>query len=158
MSIYNKSDIASKSVKKHDVYGKEWVFAYVNNKIEIVDPYLLGSEMLSSMQYNQINILSHLFTKSSFLKCTQIDIPYHRAYKKNDYINEEGMKIVATEPNSFKFEKFIFDVFKFFKNFTLLEVKEENEFAPIKAFAGMYTPETALERYLNKNIKMNIEY
>lgn len=151
LSIYNKSDIASKSVKKHDVYDKGWVFGCVDNKMEIIDPDLLGPEMLSTMQYNQINILSHLFNKSSFLKCSHIDIPYHRAFKKNDYINEEGMKIVATEPNSFKFEKFIFDTFKFFEKFTLLEVEEEKEFAPIKSFTGTDTPETALEKYLNKN-------
>lgn len=60
------------------------------------------------------------------------------------------MKVVATSPNSFKFEKFIFDVFKYFNNFTLLEVEADDEFAPIKSFSGEFTPETALEKYLYK--------
>ena len=89
-------------------------------------------------------------TTDAFIKAASLSLPYHRAYKKSHYINDEGMKIVPSSPNSFKFEKFIFDVFKFFNNFTLLEVDPMLEFAPIKAFTGDYTPETALELYLKK--------
>ena len=58
--------------------------------------------------------------------------------------------MVVEESNSFKFEKYIFDVFKYFDNFTFLEVDENIEFAPIKAFTGNATPERVLEMYLNK--------
>ena len=64
------------------------------------------------------------------------------------------MKMVVQEPNSFKFEKFIFDVFQYFENFTLLEVDENQEFAPIKAFTGIATPERAVEMY-EKKMKKN---
>ena len=60
------------------------------------------------------------------------------------------MKVVVKEPNSFKFENFIFDAFKYINNFTLLEVEEDEEFAPIKAFTGKYTPETAMDLYCKK--------
>ena len=57
------------------------------------------------------------------------------------------MKEVPLKPNSFKFEKFIFDAFSFFDRILLLEVNPSEEFAPIKAFTGNETPETALELY-----------
>ena len=150
ISSHNNSKVASKSVKKDDLNSKAWVFANVDGKTDIINPIFLTDEMRFGKEYNQINILAHLFTKEAFLKCSELEIPYHRAFKKTDYINEEGMKMVVQEPNSFKFEKFIFDVFKYFDNFTLLEVNGNLEFAPIKAFKGIATPERALEMYINK--------
>ena len=156
LCAHNNSDVAAKSIAKTDLYAQDWIFANVNNKPCIIDPDYLSEDMLNSKNadglycYNQINILSHLMSSSSFIKSAELLLPYHRAYKKSHYINDEGMKIVPSSPNSFKFEKFIFDVFKFFPNFTLLEVDPILEFAPIKAFTGDYTPETALELYLKK--------
>ena len=156
IASYHNSDVAAKSIAKKDIQDKGWVFAKVSNRTDIIDSTNLSEEMLNSKNekglynYNQINILSHLFTKRAFLESMNIKMPYHRAFKKNDYINEEGVKTVPTEPNSFEFEKFIFDAFKYFDNFTLLEVLREDEFAPIKAFTGDSTPEIALELYLDK--------
>ena len=152
---YNNSQVCAKSIAKENINDAGWVFANVDGKANIIDPNNLTEEMLNSKNngkynYNQINILAHLFTKDAFLKAIEYDLPYHRAYKKNDYINDEGMKVVAEKPNSFKFEKFIFDVFKNFDRFTLMEVKKEDEFAPIKAFTGTATPEIALDMYLDK--------
>lgn len=152
----NKSDVAAKSIAKKEIDSKDWVFANIDNKANIVNPQNLTIEMLNSKNemgkynYNQINILSHIFDKKTFIKAIKLKLPYHIAFKKNDYINEEGVKTVPSAPNTFKFEKFIFDAFKISKNFTLLEVKKEDEFAPIKAFTGEETPEIALEMYLNK--------
>ena len=156
LTLSNKSKVAAKSIAKKAIDDKDWVFANVNNRPNILNPQNLTTEMLKSKNnigkynYNQINILSHIFDKKSFIKAINLKLPYHRAFKKNDYINEEGVKTVPSAPNSFKFEKFIFDAFKVSKNFTLLEVKKEDEFAPIKAFTGEATPEIALEMYLNK--------
>ena len=164
LTIYNKSNVASKSIKKADLEGKDYVFAKVDNYVDLVDPinftekqkYEKNTEGL--YLYNQMNILSHLFSKKAFLKLTKLKLPYHRAFKKNDYIDNTGMKVVVKEPNSFKFEKFIFDAFKYFNNFTLLEVEKNEEFAPIKSFTGKYTPETAIDLYCKKyNIEPKIE-
>ena len=160
LSEYNKSQVAAKSIAKDDVEKAGWVFAKVDGKTNIIDPTFLTEEMLNSknkdekFNYNQINILAHLFTKDAFIKSIEQQLPYHRAFKRNDFVNDEGMKIVAASQNSFEFEKFIFDVFKYFDKFTLMEVKKEDEFAPIKAFTGTATPEIALEMYLDKMKRM----
>ena len=161
LTCYNKSNIASKSIAKNDIESSDWIFANVNNKVNIIDPKNLTEKMLKSKNkkgnynYNQVNILAHIFSKEAFINATKHKLPYHRAYKKNDYINEDGIKVVVKEPNSFKFEKFIFDIFKYYKRFTLLEVERNDEFAPIKAFTGNATPETALELYLKKRNNSN---
>lgn len=156
LTISNESSVASKSIRKADINSSEWIFANVDNRPCIISPTNLTEEMKQLQDnngnycYNQINILAHLFSTDAFIKMINVDLPYHRAFKKNDFINGEGMKVVPSSPNSFKFEKFIFDAFKFFDNFTLLEVNANDEFAPIKSFSGNATPETALDLYLNK--------
>ena len=60
------------------------------------------------------------------------------------------MKIFPRNPNSYKFEKFIFDSFKFFDNITLLRVNPEEEFAPIKNPEGVYSPMTATKLYIKQ--------
>lgn len=160
ISAFNNSSISAKSVKKNDLFDKQWVFARHNGKPDIINPVYLPKNMLETKNengnynYNQINILAHLFSKEAFIKCSKLEIPYHRAFKKCNYINEEGMKVAVSEPNSFKFEKFIFDVFKCFERFTLLEVEREEEFSPIKSFNGEENPEKAIERYLKKMKKI----
>lgn len=140
--------IASKSLRKTDFSSPDWVFAKLDGHPAIVDPCNIKTTDLK--KYNQTNIISHLFSTKAFEKLSKAKLPYHRAFKKNDFINDEGVKQVATKPNSYKFEKFIFDGFKYFDDLLLLEVEAEDEFAPIKAFTGTATPETALELYKKK--------
>lgn len=152
LAVQNNYLIASKTIAKHDINDPEWVFANVDGLPSIISPNNIPNSVLqnandSPMPYNQKNILAHLFTTEAFKKLINENLPYHMAFKKNDFINVEGMKEVPIRPNSFKFEKFIFDAFKLFDKLLLFEVSESEEFAPIKAFTGDATPETALELY-----------
>lgn len=152
LAVQNNYLIASKTIAKHDINDPEWVFANVDGLPSIISPNNIPNSVLqnandSPMSYNQKNILAHLFTTEAFKKLINENLPYHMAFKKNDFINAEGMKEVPIRPNSFKFEKFIFDAFKLFDKLLLFEVSESEEFAPIKAFTGDATPETALELY-----------
>lgn len=146
LAISGNYSIASKSVPKLDKDSAEWVFANVDSRPSIVSPKSLTLDSNFDL-YKQMNILSHLFTVDAFKKLIDVDLPYHSAFKKNPFINDEGMKEVPLSPNSYKFEKFIFDSFKLFDKLLLLEVSADEEFAPIKAFTGSATPETALELY-----------
>lgn len=145
LTIAGNYQIASKSIKKLDLTSSDWVFANVDGHPSIIDPKNLNADNLGI--YNQKNMLAHLFSIDALKKLTNAVLPYHRAFKKCDFINPEGMKEVPLKPNSFKFEKFIFDAFSIFDKILLLEVNPEEEFAPIKAFTGKETPETALELY-----------
>ena len=74
---------------------------------------------------------------------------YHIAFKRADYLNENGDFIKAEKPNAYKFEKFIFDSFKLFNNISILRGKREEDFAPVKNMNGEDSPETAKKLYEN---------
>jgi hypothetical protein len=63
------------------------------------------------------------------------------------YIDENGKEIIPTEPNSYKFESFIFDAFEFFDDIAILRGKREDDFAPVKNKDGVDSPKTAKELY-----------
>ena len=155
LTINNNTQIGAKTIFKQDPYSNDWVFCKKNSK-----PAMLGYERITEgitnaqangkFLYREINILCHLFSIEAIEKISNLTLPYHRATKKNTYINDEGMKIVPDSPNSYKFETFIFDSFKYFDNITLLRVQEEKEFAPIKDPVGIYSPATATRLYLKE--------
>lgn len=145
LTIAGEYLVASKSLKKTDLTLSDWIFANVDNHPSIIDPKNLNQDVVQL--YNQKNMLAHLFSVKAIKELANVSLPYHRAFKKCDFINSEGVKEVPLKPNSFKFEKFIFDAFSVFDKILLLEVNPEEEFAPIKAFTGSETPETALELY-----------
>ena len=99
-------------------------------------------------KYREANMLSHLMTLDAIKKVYDIPLRYHRAFKKNAFVNKEGMKQIPDKPNSFKFESFIFDAFEFFDDMLILRVDPDKEFAPIKDFTGIYNPDTAKEKYI----------
>lgn len=155
LTINNNTEIGAKTIFKTDPYSNDWVFCRKDSK-----PAMLGYERITDeitnaqcdgkFLYREINILCHLFSIDAIEKISNLQLPYHRATKKNTFINDEGMKIVPDEPNSYKFETFIFDSFKFFDNITLLRVSPDKEFAPIKNPAGVYSPDTATKLYIKE--------
>lgn len=153
MTIDCKMQVGSKSIFKKDPLSNTAVYCRKNGKPAILDYDEIDLNLSEtkdkngSFVYREANVLAHLMNIKAIEYVSTKSLPYHRAYKKNPIINEEGTKIVPTSPNTFKFENFIFDSFSFFDNILLLRVKEEEEFAPIKDFTGMYTPETAKEKY-----------
>ena len=164
LTIANNQQIASKSIFKQEPLEKTAVYCKRNNKPAIIyydyiDYDLSVSKFENGMyKYREANILSHLMSIDAVKKVSEVHLPYHRAFKKNAFVNEEGMKQVPDKPNSFKFENFIFDSFMFFGDMLLLRVDENEEFAPIKDFTGIYNPDTAKEKYEKYWNMHNFEY
>lgn len=155
LTINNNTQIGAKTIFKQAPYSNDWVFCKKNSKPSMLGYQRITDEITNAQVnekylYREINILCHLFSIDAIEKISNLTLPYHRATKKNTYINEEGMKIVPEQPNSYKFETFIFDSFRYFDNITLLRVPEEKEFAPIKDPVGIYSPETATRLYLKE--------
>lgn len=153
MMIHKKLQIASKSIFKEDPIEKNAVYCKKDGKPAILDYEDINIEISETKDenglylYREANMLSHLMSIEAVKKVSTIQLPYHRAYKKNDFINSEGVKTVPNNPNTFKFENFIFDAFSFFDDMLLLRVNADEEFAPIKDFTGKFNPETAKEKY-----------
>lgn len=154
LAIAKNEQIASKSIFKQHPLEKTAVYCRKNNKPSILDYDDITVEISELKDengmylYREANMLSHIMSIDAIKKTSKVKLPYHRAYKKNAFVNFEGVKQVPDKPNTFKFEKFIFDAFSNFDNMVLLRVDPEEEFAPIKDFTGIYNPDTAKEKYI----------
>ncbi len=162
LTICNNMQIGSKSIFKKEPLEKTAVYCLKNGKPAILDYDNITLELSESKiidtntyLYREANILSHIMNIDAVKKSANIDLRYHRAFKKNAFVNSEGVKQVPDKPNTFKFENFIFDAFSYFDNMMLFRVDENQEFAPIKDFTGIYNPDTAIAKYNNYHLKNN---
>lgn len=160
LTIGNNLEIGSKSIFKKEALEKTAVYCKKNGKPSILDYDDITLELseskisgTSTYLYREANMLSHIMSIDAVEKVKDIELKYHRAYKKNAFVNSEGVKQVPDKPNTFKFENFIFDAFSYFDDMLLLRVDENEEFAPIKDFTGIYNPDTAIEKYNRYNKK-----
>ena len=162
LSIEENQKIASKSVAKTNPKEKVGVFCKMNGKPKVIEYIELPEEMAEErdengeLMYGEVNIGTYLFNRSVLENLADIKLPYHVAFKKSGYLNEKGEYIEPEEPNVYKFEAFIFDAFTRYDNMTILRVKREEEFAPVKNRTGNDSPETATAlynaRFKNKKI------
>ena len=156
LTIGDNMEIGSKSIFKKEPLEKTAVYCKKNDKPSILDyddiTFELSESKISGTDtylYREANMLSHIMSIDAVEKVKDIELKYHRAYKKNAFVNSEGVKQVPDKPNTFKFENFIFDAFSYFDDMLLLRVDENEEFAPIKDFTGTYNPDSAIEKYNN---------
>ena len=156
LTIKNGDVIAAKTVKKIDPNEKTGVYCKKNGKIgvieynEISDDLRNARDLNGDLLYSQSNIISHLYSTKALYLLKDVNLNYHRAHKKMNYINENLEDVIPTEPNAYKFEKFIFDAFENFNNISIMSVKKEEEFAPVKNAEGPDSPATAIELYKRK--------
>lgn len=152
LTIKQKNEIASKTIVKNSPEEKVGVFCKKNGKPSVIEYTELPKEMAEMRDENgelifgESHIMCNLFSIQAIEKIAEKVLPYHIALKKiNHYI--EGKLVEETNPNSYKFEQFIFDSFPFFENITLLRGKREEDFAPVKNKEGNDSPKTAIQLY-----------
>ena len=153
MAIEKNVQIASKSVVKANPHEKVGVFCKMNNHPKVIEYAELPEKMAEEtdingeLKYGESHIMCNLYTIDAIEKVSKEALMYHSAFKKNSYIDENGREIIPEEPNSYKFESFIFDAFEFFDDIAILRGKREDDFAPVKNKEGVDSPKTAKELY-----------
>lgn len=155
LAIYHNAKGAGKSVVKLSPEEKVGVFCKKNGKPSIVEYSEISKEMSEArdaageLLFGESHIICNLFNISALEKIGKMHLPYHSAFKKATYINENNEVVVPTSPNAYKFESFLFDAFEELDNMIILRVKREEEFAPCKNATGPDSPETARNLYNN---------
>ena len=156
LTIEEKQKIASKSVAKTNPKEKVGVFCKMNGKPKVIEYIELPEEMAEErdengeLVYGEVNIGTYLYNISVFENLADVKLPYHVAFKKSGYLNKKDEFVEPEEPNAYKFEAFIFDAFSRYDDMTILRVKREDEFAPVKNKTGNDSPETAVKLYNDK--------
>ena len=159
LAIKNNVPSASKSIRKAYPEEKVGIFCKKNGKPAIIEYSEMDEKMVyaedenGELLYGESNIVGHLFNIETLEKMAGYKFDYHCAIKKNTYLDENLKAIEPTEPNTLKFESFIFDGFEYLEDMVILRVNREEEFAPIKNAVGVDSPESAkeiYEKYYNK--------
>lgn len=84
----------------------------------------------------------HVFDRAFLEREADQDMPLHLAFKKIPTIDSKGLQVKPTEPNGYKFEKFIFDLLPKARKAAFLAFNQEDEFSPLKNAEGDDSPET----------------
>ena len=147
--------IATKSIPKNSPQEKVGAICKQNGSIKVIEYSEMPKEIAEARDenneliYGESHIMCNLFSSEALQKLGKEKLPYHIAFKKYNYIDENGKFVVAENPNAYKFESFIFDSFTYFNDIAVLRGKREEDFAPIKNKEGVDSPETAINLYNN---------
>ncbi len=153
LAISQGTLMAGKSVVKANPHERVGVFCKKDNRPNVIEYTEISDELAEStdekgeLLYGESHILCNQFHLSALEQISQNKLPYHVAFKKASYLNEKGEVVEPTEPNAYKFEAFLFDAFSTVDEMSILRVKREEEFAPVKNAEGVDSPETARALY-----------
>ena len=154
LSIKDNVEAAGKSIIKANSHEKVGIFCKKDGRPSVIEYSEISDELAEErlengeLKYAESHILCNLFSLNAINKIASIDLPYHVAFKKAKYIDNDGNLIISDKPNAYKFESFIFDAFEKLDDLVVLRVKRENEFAPVKNAEGEDSPETARKLYI----------
>jgi UDP-N-acetylglucosamine/UDP-N-acetylgalactosamine diphosphorylase len=105
-------------------------------------------ETTGQLIYSAANICNHYFSLTFLLDIVypSLSSSYHIAKKKIPFYDPvDQITVTPSENNGIKLEMFIFDIFSLAERYGVMEVKREEEFAPVKNAPGSSTdsPDTA---------------
>ena len=149
MSQVNNTPVGTRTILKNAPNERVGIFCKQNNKVKVIEYTEIPEEIAEKKDKNgefvfgESHIMCNLFHIDSLKRASTKELNYHVAFKKSNYIDENGDLVIPSEPNCYKFEKFIFDAFSIFDDISILRGKREEDFAPVKNAKGIDSPETA---------------
>jgi UDP-N-acetylglucosamine/UDP-N-acetylgalactosamine diphosphorylase len=144
--------MSSKMVPKTGPDEKVGVFCVIDGRTQVVEysdlPPHLAQERVAGRALRfvagsiavhalSVEFVSRLNTESAF------SLPYHRAEKKVQFIDDSGDRIDPERPNAVKLERFVFDALPLCRGSIVYETDRVEEFAPIKNATGVDSVESS---------------
>jgi UDP-N-acetylglucosamine/UDP-N-acetylgalactosamine diphosphorylase len=134
------SEMTTQVVRKRDPLEKVGVLAEVDGKVQVIEYSDLPEEHArqtlpdGSLKFWAGNLAVHVFDVALLKRATvsATALPFHIAHKKTPYINDLGEQIEPEKPNSFRFERFIFDLLAEANHALVVEADPAEAFAPVK--------------------------
>jgi UDP-N-acetylglucosamine/UDP-N-acetylgalactosamine diphosphorylase len=150
---------ASKAVIKAQPEEKVGVLCLRDGKPSVLEYSEMTEEMIYAKGddgrylYDSANIVTHIFTLGFLAKNAAAALPFHVAHKKIAHVDASGGVATPDQPNAWKFELFMFDLFPLAGSMAGLLVDREEEFAPIKNKDGVDSPASARAMILDLHRK-----
>jgi len=148
---FAKAEMSTKVVSKAHPEEKVGITALVNGRLGIIEYSDLTKEQMherdksGALKFDGGNIAVHMIRVDFVERMNKggLQLPYHKAVKHVDGIDEKGKPIPADAKNGVKFETFVFDALGEAKNSVTMEVRRGDEFSPVKNAEGEDSPATA---------------
>ncbi|MDR2169108.1 MAG: UDPGP type 1 family protein [Planctomycetaceae bacterium] len=154
------SELTSQVIRKRFPMMKVGNIVEVDGRLYVIEYSDLTEDVASqvkpdgSLKIWAGNIAAHIFNVSLLERTAKIatSLPFHVARKKVPFIDiATGNLIKPDKENAIKFERFIFDLLPLAKNAVVVEVDQENHYAPVKNAPGSQanSPETVKQNITN---------
>lgn len=146
----SSAQMSSKAVPKRNASERVGVFALINDRTAVVEYSDLSPEQTNAMDSQgrlrfgagsiAIHAISVEFARQLTADAESFALPFHKAHKKVPFIDENGVLVEPSQPNAWKLEAFVFDALPLAERSLVVEVRREDEFAPIKNASGEDSP------------------
>ncbi|KZS93505.1 nucleotide-diphospho-sugar transferase [Sistotremastrum niveocremeum HHB9708] len=144
--LQKQAECGSKVVRKTIPSESVGVVAVRDGRYSVVEYSEISKEQAElrdpktgELAFRAANIVNHFYT-TKFLKAIESfedKMAFHIARKKIPFVDlKTGEYSKPSKPNGMKLELFVFDVFPFTHDFTVMEVERTEEFSPLKNAPG----------------------
>ena len=144
--VLEKSEYTLKLCAKRDPFEKVGMPMLIGKSYRMVEYSEMTKEQCLRKQGGKLYYLYgspaiHVFDRAFLDREAAKAMPIHLAFKKIPTV-VDGNVVKPTEPNGYKFEKFIFDILPNAKRAAFLAFDQKNEFSPVKNAEGSDSPAT----------------
>ena len=141
-----KSEYSLKLCAKRDPFEKVGMPMLIDGKYRMIEYSEMTKEQCLRKKGGTLYFLYgspaiHVFDRAFLEREASKTMPLHLAFKKIPMV-VDGKVVKPTEPNGYKFEKFIFDILPNARRAAFLAFAQEDEFSPVKNAEGSDSPAT----------------
>jgi len=142
--VMQKSEYSLKLCAKRDPFEKVGMPMLIGKSSRMVEYSEMTKEQCLLQEKGRLYYLYgspaiHVFDRAFLDREASKAMPIHLAFKKIPTV-VDGKVVKPTEPNGYKFEKFIFDVLPNAKCAAFLAFEQKYEFSPVKNAEGADSP------------------
>lgn len=156
--VETSSEVSSKVVAKTDPAEKVGVLGLVDGRCSILEysdlPHAMANERATDggLVFRAGSPAIHLFSLEFLERITSgpTRLDFHLAKKKVNCLDDAGKPFAPTVENALKFELFIFDALPLADRWLVMEVRREDEFAPLKNATGADSPATVRKLLIDR--------
>lgn len=146
--VLEKSEYSLKLCAKRDPYEKVGMPMRFGKTFRMVEYTEMTDEQCNRRAKNgKLYFLYgspaiHVFDRAFLEREASKAMPLHLAFKKIPMVGEDGRIVKPSEPNGYKFEKFIFDILPNARRAAFVAFDQKDEFSPVKNAEGGDSPAT----------------